>query len=80
MFKGIKIELTGPICQCEKQDLIWGIFPGPGLRVICQQCEVRLEVPHKEFKASFAFDVKYPAQREVKTPELKIVKNDDPIP
>lgn len=60
MFKSIQINFTDPICDCECQDLSWGITIGPGLYLKCNTCETKVEVPNKKFRASINLYKKYP--------------------
>lgn len=66
MFKHAKFLFTEPICQCDKQDIEWGINSGnehPALLVTCRICKTTLEVPN--MKAGLYFDIPYPANRKV---------------
>ncbi len=64
MFKNIGINLTGPICSCDKQNLIWGIFTdeenSPGLIITCKNCKTNLKIHNRQFKAYFKLDKGYP--------------------
>lgn len=70
MFKGIVIELTGPLCTCAEQALAWGPIlkrtadgkTAYGLQVSCKTCGTTLEVPNEKFVASFDLDVAYPGK------------------
>jgi len=85
MFLGIDIELTGPICQCKQQKLLWTpimAIDGVSLKISCAICKVELWVPHKEFKARFSFrDECYPGLEEKVEKKdatvLKLVLDDD---
>lgn len=76
MFTGIDIKLTGPICTCAKQDLIWGIIRDDyGLYVQCGQCNTKLVVPHDKFVAEFKLNAPYSGGvKEKSTPLAKVLK------
>jgi len=63
MFKGISINLSGPICQCQKDNLEWSTIWGGGLVIQCGTCKIQLVVPHEKFVACFRFDTPYPQQK-----------------
>jgi hypothetical protein len=63
MFKKIVIELSGPICTCDKGDLEWIVIPetkGPALTIRCKTCNVKLIIPYEKFIADFKVDTSYP--------------------
>ncbi len=60
MFKKIQIELTDPICDCDTQNLSWGITAGPGIFIKCKECETQINVSAKKFVACYKLDKKYP--------------------
>lgn len=74
MFKRISIELDGPICNCDEQQIAWcpvevrdekGIVTAHELHLTCKECKTKLIVPNGKFKASFSFDKPYPGKKEV---------------
>ena len=64
MFKHITINLSGPICSCEEEHLIWGMGVTEDRQIIfevyCRRCGVRLMVPYDSLKAKYHLDVPYP--------------------
>lgn len=66
MFKGVLIRLSGPICNCQTNNLAWGIGEGYrfGLVIECTKCKVRMEIPDKQFTAAFWLDTPYPEKSE----------------
>ncbi len=64
MFKNIGINLAGPICKCESQNLIWGIVADKDLEILlyisCATCSVKIQVPYKQIFAYFNLEKKYP--------------------
>lgn len=66
MFKKVEIQLTGPICDCEKGHLEWYITDSKGLVVSCKTCGVSLGVPSKRFVASFKLEEPYNGDKEIK--------------
>lgn len=64
MFTKLTINLTGPICICDKEDLSWGICLEAsgqvGMDLECNFCHTILKVPYKKFLASFKLDNPYP--------------------
>ena len=72
MFKGIDIKLSGPICDCETQNISWYIIEGPGLGLKCETCNTELRIPRTKFRAGFILNTPYPGKKtEVKKPDLK---------
>ncbi len=63
-FKRIKICLTDPICNCDEQDLIWGVTKDTNnkisLIISCSACKTQLFIPHDKFIAVFDLDRPYP--------------------
>lgn len=83
MFKNISINLKGPICKCEKQDLTWGWYQEEkwhGLFVRCEICSVVLRIPPTQLVARILFEVGYPQGIAEKTDgtksNLKLTEND----
>lgn len=64
MFKNIKIELEGPICSCEKQNLEWYFNSNPDnyadLNIWCKSCNTKLKIPHTMLLAYINLEKKYP--------------------
>jgi len=64
MFKNISINLTGPICKCESQDLGWGIELDKDSRVclvvFCKICHTKIHIPNQQFVAYFSLEKGYP--------------------
>ena len=60
MFKKISILLTGPISNCEEENLCWNVFsrdPKKGdnqvrLKIWCKTCNTTLNIPHNKQVAS----------------------------
>lgn len=77
MFKKIIIELNGPICTCEEENLAWGTGidkdSHPTLEIFCRKCGTKLLVPNKKFVARFKLDNAYPGK---KTEEPKVEKTE----
>ncbi len=66
MFKRITIELTEPICDCEKMNLGWTpVRHGKGYGVVldCHTCGTSVTIPYEKFTARFVFDTPYPADQ-----------------
>lgn len=79
VFKNISINLTGPICSCEFEDLSWGPHPvenGYGLTLSCIRCGTKLVVSREKFRALFSFDKGYPKPRTAK-PAADVVEKKD---
>ncbi len=80
MFKRATIELTGPICDCEIQNLGWDIgnegVGKPTLEIICKTCKTRLTVSNEKFRATFILDQSYPGKKPAAT-VLKLVPKTD---
>lgn len=72
MLKNISINLTGPICKCEKQHLGWGMYTDGGMRIFCNTCSVEVKIPHMQLLAYFTLDVGYPRGIWQKNEESKI--------
>jgi len=68
VFSRIQIQLTGPICDCDVQDLSWWISRDgdgrSGLVVECNGCGCELRIPNKRFKACFQLDKPYPGRKD----------------
>lgn len=86
MFKRITIELAGPICTCDEQDLAWqpaGTDKNgkPVLELTCNTCGTKLVVSNKKFVASFKFDKPYPGKKaeESKTKVKAPPTTDEPV-
>ncbi len=64
MFKSIEIKFTNPICNCETQNLSWGLHDDnkgrPQLQITCRFCETRIAVPYSKLTAYINLDKKYP--------------------
>ena len=72
MFKHITIHLTGPVCKCDEQNLIWAIGVDSGLVLTCKKCRGCLTVPRSQLGANFTFEQPYPGKQVEKTsPNLK---------
>ena len=72
MFKSITINLTGPICKCEYQDLAWAIILSEilpsghcvyNLYVFCNICKNGLEIPSQDFIGNFRLQIPYPKSK-----------------
>lgn len=78
MFKRIRIELTGPICNCPEQKLAWAVphdHNGKSiLKVFCETCGTTLLIPNEKFVACFALDQAYPGNPQEQP------KHDEPKP
>jgi len=63
MFNRIVIELSGPICGCDEQDLSWNVpldeDGKTSLEITCRTCKSSLKVGSKYFKAAFKLDTPY---------------------
>lgn len=77
VFKQVTLELTGPICQCEKKNLSWALPNGNSLKLTCNTCDTQLLVPHKQFTAAFKFDEMYPEDEKKRAKEA--LENDTSI-
>lgn len=76
MFKKITIQMASPICDCDAQDLGWGIestVTGWSLIVECKSCLTYLRVPNKKFVASFELERDYPNGRTKKRDEARVL-------
>ncbi|MAG11977.1 MAG: hypothetical protein CMI52_04205 [Parcubacteria group bacterium] len=72
MFKGIRINLTGPICTCKKENLDWSINQTKNkinLIIECNTCKTRLFTPHEKFFAVFKLETPYPESEKSSKPE-----------
>lgn len=81
MFKYASYHLSGPICSCDHQDIMWGIYLDynderyrAGLDFTCQTCKVRLRIPPDQFGARVLLDTPYPGKPAPKPESDKIVK------
>ena len=80
MFHKIEIKLSGPICNCDEENLAWGIVRDKNghsmLYIQCEECKTELLVPRKKFVASVQLDKPYPGkQPEPEVSDLKPVPN-----
>jgi hypothetical protein len=77
VFTNININLTGPICRCERQNLSWGLTHTESgkhsLYVQCNDCKTELRVGPEHFKAGFRLDQPYP-QGDKPKQDAKILK------
>ena len=68
MFKWITVHLTGPICNCEEQNLSWSISDDkdnqPQLSIECLTCKTVLTVPNEKFTACVDLDKPYPGNKK----------------
>lgn len=68
-FKRITIELNGPICACDEQDLIWCPTLDSGgkhaLSIECKTCKTKMIVGNSHFKAAFELDKPYPGKEKI---------------
>tara|TARA_B100000315_G_C14034749_1_gene344800 strand:+ start:223 stop:507 length:285 start_codon:yes stop_codon:yes gene_type:complete len=75
MFKGIVIELTEPICNCETENLSWGFeYEGDDatdLYVLCESCGSKLIILYENLVASITLDTSYPKKQKKSEPEPK---------
>ena len=88
MFQNAVLNLSGPICRCDKEDLSWSIFRadegGHGVTIECRTCGTKLVVAHKHFVACFRFDEGYPGgakdddEDEGDLVELRVKPDEDP--
>jgi hypothetical protein len=67
VFQSLRITLTGPICECEEQDISWGLpldVKGNTYMVLtCKTCEAKLTVPHQYLRASITCTKPYPGRK-----------------
>jgi len=81
MFKRIEIRLTGPICDCEEENLSWAPSSTVGLIIKCKTCQTILNIPHEKFVGRFIFDKSYPGKQvpnqRIKDVKFKLVDNGD---
>lgn len=83
MFTGINIELVGPICTCEVENLEWelaiwkikdnegGETEEVGLTIHCGTCSTELVIPPNKLVAAFSLEVPYPETTESEVPARK---------
>ena len=68
IYRVTTIQLAGPICECEQQDLGWRVpmdkAGNPQLTVHCCSCGAQVLVPNSQFRASIVLDVGYPKGRK----------------
>lgn len=83
MFKRITINLSGPICSCERQNISWGIWLDDknqaGLTLTCKDCNTQLKIPNSKFVAGITSDVPYPADKKKEKEEKKEKKKESSI-
>jgi len=81
-FQRIKICLTGPICNCDKESLGWWITKDEdgkvSLHVSCHACKSELVVPRDKFVAAFELERPYPGDAAERRSEGG--DNDQPSP
>lgn len=79
MVKNIRIKLRGPICNCKKQNLGWGVILDNtnryGLQINCNDCQVTIILTFKEFRMGFDLDVPYPEGVKPEETEVKEQKD-----
>lgn len=84
MFERINIQLTGPICACPVQNLLWNTPTVDGkstLSVWCGTCGIKILVPNNAFMGGFALKVPYPGKPAVAVkPALKVLDGGKVIP
>lgn len=79
MFEDVTINLSGPTCNCEQQDLGWNIWSDgdePGLQINCHICKTKVLVPFKKFVAWFTLKTPYPKEEIDKALKPEISKTD----
>ena len=83
MFKRIRIQLRGPICNCTEEDLRWDICRDSEsyakLVLSCALCKTKLIVPQKKFVACFDLEHPYPSKKKTKpkrkkTPDGEVIQ------
>lgn len=63
MFNELIIKFKQPICNCEVQDVIWGIDDSLTLFIRCNKCKCSTTVPYNSLKAKIMFLQPYPKQK-----------------
>lgn len=59
MFKKISINLSGPICRCYEENLIW-VIGHDEMHVRCNICNIKIVIPFKAADYIFTLDAPYP--------------------
>lgn len=72
MFKNVEINIAGPICSCEEENLQWSTGQNC-LTIVCGTCNTQLFIPQKKFVAAFNLERGYPI-RKTKKEDAKILK------
>lgn len=73
-------QLSGPICKCDEQTLIWSLrLYGVEVALVikCKNCKVEIVVPPDEFQAGFDLEIPYPGKPKPdrNVVQLKLVSN-----
>jgi hypothetical protein len=75
MFKTMRIYLTGPICKCTKQSLVWRPSKDhKGLDILiisCTLCKEQMVVANHEWRASFDLEIPYGEGIAPETPKVE---------
>ena len=71
IFKRITIDLSGPICPCQKYNLTWNLVANSEgkiqLHVACDTCGIALIIPEDKFDVGFRMEQPYPDQETKKS-------------
>lgn len=62
-FKGIIFHFRGPICSCEKEDIMWNLDSDGDLTLTCDTCRVSVMIPDAQVSVEYQFEIPYPADR-----------------
>jgi DNA-directed RNA polymerase subunit RPC12/RpoP len=80
MFKSFQINFANPICTCEVENLAWTVVVESStltLSIKCNDCGVKILIPHKAFQGKFVFDNPYPeTKKKMQEETLKALKEE----
>ena len=65
MFKDITINLSGPICKCDEENLAW-FLSLDRMYISCNNCKIELCIPINKMYHSFNLDKPYPGKTDRK--------------
>ena len=78
MFINVTINLTGPICNCDEQNIEWSLptdnVGHTTMSLTCKTCFTKLIVSHSKLVANFNLGKDYPNKIKKKEKDAKILK------
>ena len=84
MFKGVEIQLTGPLCSCKEMNLNWGIIrrgeKDHDLLITCGTCKHVTIIDNDSFLVRFKPDIPYPAGLKKAKKNLSVLEGGSVVP